>query len=502
MLNINIKNYVKYAKKEYIYEYYTNVIREGKDYEKITREKICLEILDYIQDIRHFSSLITYKEYLALTHIVHNDYQENDKPILRQLVNRLLVIYDQNEYTFFDEFKETIESHLQNIDVQALKDREQFDNIVLAILKTYGVLSRQHMEKCLKHYLPKYSRQLSIFLNIDYYLQYYSYDVLFFENLIVDKTFEEFYEQMETAYTEFEDFIKDNYFVPEKDLLSIFQNGLNLNQKSTNKLYQQLSIFPDHIKNHVIQKLNLFVHIQAVIDEESFQINRFYNPHLQKLLPTIQEVSSDIPSAMFHGLTENQFLRKYPRFKSQEQAKLSTEDAFLFYKLYFALLEYTNNLYYLQPKLTKIYQQTNLSPSLIIPIRDYLFEHRHIIDDFINENPYNFTNQELDYISCFKQSISDIFIIMEYDQEFTYLLGRNCNFAIKGLHSTIEEVIPKAALPYASPMNLIPFKDVIIYDGIITGPNLQMSSRLLKQLQKDYKKHKTYYSIYTPTRVS
>lgn len=130
-----------------------------------------------------------------------------------------------------------------------------------------------------------------------------------------------------------------------------------------------------------------------------------------------------------------------------------------------------------------------------MPIRDYLFNHLEIVDDFISINPYHFTKEELELIHNFKFSISDTFIIMEYDDEFAYLLGQQGNFAIKGLHSTVEEVIPKFTLPFTTPMHLIPFKGIIVYDGIITGPNVELSSRILRQLKKDYRNNTTYYSI-------
>ena len=501
---MNIKEYVSYARKEHVYDCYTNVIKETKEYEKITRRKICLDILDYIKDIEHFTSLITYKEYNALINLYNDNYQEDDKIIYKNLSNRLLTIFDfkEQQYVIFDEYKDIIYSHLQHMNVEALKQRENFDMIVPAIIKAYGMLSYEHIKACLKHYLPNYHSHYELFENTDNYLQYYSYDIYFFDGYILDKRFDYFYDEIRVAYTQFDHFIKDDYFIPKKDLLSIKENDLNLNSKNNNKLYIELkNNFESYMIDNMIEKLRLFVHIQAIIDENTFNY-QFYKQKINNLLPLIQKVSREIPSAIFHGLTEKQFLKKYPNFKDRNQAKLPTDDAFLFFKLYFGLLEYTNNKYHIQPKLKKIYQQINLPPELIIPIRDYLFKHLNIIDQFIRKNPFHFTKEELELVNNFKYSISDTFIIMKYDDEFAYLMGRNGNFLVKGLHSTIEDVIPKYALPYVSPMNLIPFKDVIIYDGIITGPTVQFSSKMIKQFQKEFKNNTNYDSIYIPTRVS
>ena len=50
-------------------------------------------------------------------------------------------------------------------------------------------------------------------------------------------------------------------------------------------------------------------------------------------------------------------------------------------------------------------------------------------------------------------------------------------------------------MPYVSPMNLIPFKDVIIYDGIFATAAIGISNNIKKILKDDFKKNITYYSI-------
>lgn len=348
---MNIDTYVKYIKKEFMYDYYTNVIKDAKEYDKITRKKICLEILNHIKDINNFTSLITYKEYVALTHLCHNNYQENERSIYRQLSNRLLCIFESNAtgYVILDEYKDIIQTHLECLDVEILKKREKFDIILPAIIDVYGILSIEHLKKCLKYYLPSYHDHLSLFESTDNYLQYYSYDLLLYQNLILDKKFEEYHEEMQNVYEKFNEIIKNNYFIPEKNLLSIKENGLNLNLKLHDELDKKLNEFPNYAKERILNILHLYVHLQLIIDEDTY----YYGNAINHLLPLIQKAAYDLPSAMFHGLTEKQFLKKYPKFKNDNKAKLKEDDAFLFFKLYFSLLEYTNNTYHLQPKLKK-----------------------------------------------------------------------------------------------------------------------------------------------------
>ena len=90
---MNIERFCKEIRTDSIYEYYINVIRNPKDYDKISRKKMCLDVLNYIKENR-LENLITYDEYEPLCHLVDNLYLEEEKDIYKQLCNRFLVTYD------------------------------------------------------------------------------------------------------------------------------------------------------------------------------------------------------------------------------------------------------------------------------------------------------------------------------------------------------------------------------------------------------------------------
>lgn len=492
---MNIERFCKEIRKDSIYEYYINVIRNPKDYDKISRKKMCLDVLNYIKENR-LENLITYDEYEPLCHLVDNLYLEEEKDIYKQLCNRFLVTYDlfESKIVILDEFKEIIKKKILMIDRKVLKSRKEKDMIIGGIIKAHGILPIGHLMYYLNHYFPDDS-SISSFTDIDYYLQFYDYQCLSFNGFILDKRFIFDFNDLYNAHHHFDDMLENNHMLSKKALFSIYHNNFDLNIKSNKELYDRINVLPRYLQKDITEKILLYTHIQAIIDKDFLSDYSYYEEELKDLLPIIKKSSKNIPSALFHGLTEKQFLKKYPRKPKENNAKVTTKDAFLFFKIFFGLLEYTNNKYHLQPKLKRIYEQTNLPPELVVPIRDYLFEHLEIIDEFIKKNPYHFNIEELQLVHNFKYSLSDTFIIMEYDNDFAYLLGRNGNFAVKGLHNTIEEVIPKSALPYVSPMNLIPFKDVIIYDGIFATAAIGISNNIKKILKDDFKKNITYYSI-------
>ena len=94
----------------------------------------------------------------------------------------------------------------------------------------------------------------------------------------------------------------------------------------------------------------------------------------------------------------------YNYIKQSKSAALSKKDADLFYKTYFAILEYTNNYYHLNN--LKIYKQSNLNPYLLVPIIEKFYNNKElIITNFLKENPYKFKKEELEIVNNYKKTI-------------------------------------------------------------------------------------------------
>ena len=87
--------------------------------------------------------------------------------------------------------------------------------------------------------------------------------------------------------------------------------------------------------------------------------------------------------------------------------------------------------------------------------------------------------------------------IVEYDYEYTKIAFNNTIYMVKGLNSPIDEVILYNRLPYLAMTTLLPFKDKIIYDGILSsyGNNLDISSKMKMELINSLKAAPKIYHL-------
>ena len=148
----------------------------------------------------------------------------------------------------------------------------------------------------------------------------------------------------------------------------------------------------------------------------------------------------------------------------QVNAHLSNEDADEFFDIYFALLEYTNNKYNIND-LKKIYKKLHLDQEKVLEISDYMFDHPNIIDEFIKENPYNFSEEEINVTKDFKKHVkSNFLMIVGFDKDYTKILAEDGKlYMVKGLRSNIDEVVSRELIPTLISTTLIMFKGTIYF---------------------------------------
>ena len=176
---------------------------------------------------------------------------------------------------------------------------------------------------------------------------------------------------------------------------------------------------------------------------------------------------------------------------------LTQDDAARFYKIFFNLIDYTNNKYRVVPKLKNISQTKNVDPNSITPIRDKLWESDDLITEVVNENPFGFNERDLALIASWKKRIADNFLIYKHLKKYTVFMGKGGLYGVVGIVSPIEELFPSYVLPLYAQAVLLPFEGRIIYDSLIGTYNIAYGSGMLRGFKEDYRKLKNGTGIIT-----
>lgn len=103
--------------------------------------------------------------------------------------------------------------------------------------------------------------------------------------------------------------------------------------------------------------------------------------------------------------------------------------------------------------------------------------------------------EELSITSEFKKGFRDLVIIAKYEKEYTAVMNRNKTYMIKGLNDNIDNIISYQDLPQPVMTSIIPFKNVLIYDGLLMELGIKMGISFEKVIEKEYSKSIKYYYL-------
>jgi hypothetical protein len=180
---------------------------------------------------------------------------------------------------------------------------------------------------------------------------------------------------------------------------------------------------------------------------------------------------------------------------------LTLDEGKLFYDLYAALLCFVNRkLGVSSEQFSDSAEYTSTPPEARVVIRDALFSHRELIEQFVKDNPAKLSADELEIVGTWKHALMGKFYIFRYLTKYTVFLtsggSPNKAYGVLGLADPMKEVIGPY-LPRLITTVLLPFQGKIIYDGLISGYNITFGGGVKRTLNEEYKQAKEAFGIIT-----
>ena len=168
----------------------------------------------------------------------------------------------------------------------------------------------------------------------------------------------------------------------------------------------------------------------------------------------------------------------------------NNEDAKLFYGLFFPLLDYVNREYHILPE-EDYFEQGMIDPQDAAEVAHFLWERTWIIDDYLEQADLPEEHRKI--LKSWKHCIKGRFIIERHLKKGSVFISTDDNsvYLVNGIVSSWEEMLCAAPMPTLLDATLLPFKNVIISDGLVSvmpiifGPNSRAD---FKEIYMDAKK--------------
>lgn len=506
-------------KKEYVYEQYSRIVENFKDYDRITKKKMLESVYKVYNDSNNIIDICTTRELKFLKMLLDekssmnellDDKYEWERKMLR---NKFLVQDDYDQVFIPNEIIDKVKFAIKNINWNITKKLDNLNEILVSYCKIQASALFNSVSAfgsavtgIDEEYIKTHMLNNKLF---NYYVLIYTKNFETIGNNILVCLYQDYCSIEEELDEERKkQGLAESLPIDLRIYKTLFYNDFDINNKIIKKFLDELKKLPffwfsalDGIREFAVLNID-----RTPLKRSIKNVPALKNYDLTEFFKILDEAMDEMPSGALNGFTPNQAKKlkieiekqKYEKernYTKQQNACLSKQDAKLFYKIYFALLEFTNNKYKINTKL-KIYKQLGINPYELKDIIDKFWENKDaIVVEFCMTNPYKFNKEELSIVSELKKGFRDLVIIAKYEKEYTAVMNKDKTYMIKGLNDNIDNIIYYQDLPQPVMTSIIPFKNVLVYDGLLMELGMKMGSGFEKVIDEEYSKSMKYYHL-------
>ena len=184
---------------------------------------------------------------------------------------------------------------------------------------------------------------------------------------------------------------------------------------------------------------------------------------------------------------------------------LEPQDVELFFRLHRTLMFFVNQrLKVIPDKLATPEEFAVLSPEVRLKVRDALNAKLDLIESFVDENPAHLSEDELDIVRSWRHLVAGRFYVFRELKKYTVFLSTTdpaIAYGVLALSQPFEDLIGPY-LPVLTQTVLLPFKDKIVYDGLMSSYNISFGPGIRRSLNESFKEAKARHGIVTSLPMS
>ena len=505
---MKIKDELIKFNKEVVYDIYESIIYDPKDYDNITRSKMLDEIVDLFNKHKnddYMYCMCTKRELEFLKNVYEKKIKDILSPKYYWEISTLhnKCIFSLITLDIYDDMRENVKIALDKYEEKGADSYENLIVFMIGVVRTFGELPTTALAHMVNSIYKKISVDgVNAIMGSPLFHSYcgYYYSKIKGINKEIEYVYYRDYfsllDDLDERRSKFSSISTRS--INLEDFKDMFYYGMPIRINKVKKLYDKLN---SDIKNVYMIKA---IDIARVLNDKEL-ISNILSPE-DELFKLYDEAFDYIPSCALNGISPNEYEKNLVEekdlnfrlsFIEQNDAHLSKNAVKHFYKLYNALLEYTNDKYNVVEGLKNIYGEEQIEPKNQLDINEYLFNHREIIDDFIKENKYKFSESELEEVREFKNAVkSETFIIAGFEREYTMILDdKGKMYMVKGLSKNLDRVISKNLVPSFVKTTLLMFEGNIIYNGVISAYAINFGNGFKEMVLKEINDSIKFYHL-------
>jgi len=168
---------------------------------------------------------------------------------------------------------------------------------------------------------------------------------------------------------------------------------------------------------------------------------------------------------------------------------LSPQDSEAFFTLWSGIDAHVNARTNTLPGLSTPDQMRKTEPGLLARLRKHLWEHRELLDAFVEENPFSLSREQLGDAELFRHAVVGRFYVERCLKDHAVFVWNGKVYAVGGLTERIDDFLYRAAGIKQGLMvdaALVPFRGRIVWDGIVSLYNISFGPGTRRIFKDEY----------------
>ena len=177
---------------------------------------------------------------------------------------------------------------------------------------------------------------------------------------------------------------------------------------------------------------------------------------------------------------------------------LPEEDRKRFFRLFLPLLDHTNRKLKIN-QLRPLEGPAAMNTGAAMQVAEALWADPSLIDAYLQEQGNAFSPQEQDILRSWKRCVKGKFLLERHLKNGTIMISMESGavYLVRGIQSSLEEMFSRYSLPLLVEASLLPYKGVIITDGLMGIMDVVLGGGFKKQLKDAYAAAKRQNRIIT-----
>lgn len=177
--------------------------------------------------------------------------------------------------------------------------------------------------------------------------------------------------------------------------------------------------------------------------------------------------------------------------------KLSDQDAEHFFYLLRGLQLFANQKLKINPAITSVDEMLALDDRARLPIRNGVWEHPEVIDQFLTANPMHLNDEDRAIVAGWTRFVKGTFYIERMLKAYTIFIKGKAVYGVLALFDPFEDFFYRNQLPVSVEAVLLPFRGQIVYDGILLSYPISFGGGISRNLKEIYMAAKQNDAIIT-----